>query len=281
MSDSAIRNVSDTALWAAMYRAVETDRPDALFRDAFARPLAGERGEKIYTSLPPRRRHQWAWSMRTVLFNRFIAEEIGNGADMVINLAAGLDARPYHMQLPSSLQWIEVDLPDLFAYKQSVIGDAEPLCRLERVALDLADVSARRDLFARLGSQSRRAVILSEGLLVYLSPEEVGVLASDLAAQPSFKRWIVDILSPGLKKMMQRQVGDQVDQAGAPFRFAPAEGPPFFEQHGWQVLSVESTLQNAAHLRRVGFFFRLMAKLPESKTKQGSRPWSGTVLLGR
>jgi O-methyltransferase involved in polyketide biosynthesis len=36
---------------------------------------------------------------------------------MMVNLCAGLDARPYRMTLPSPLQWIEVDLPDLLAYK--------------------------------------------------------------------------------------------------------------------------------------------------------------------
>jgi O-methyltransferase involved in polyketide biosynthesis len=42
-----IRNISDTARWAAVFRARESDRPDALFRDPFARRLAGQRGEQI------------------------------------------------------------------------------------------------------------------------------------------------------------------------------------------------------------------------------------------
>lgn len=42
-----VRDVSDTALWVAVYRARETERPDALFRDPYARRLAGARGEQI------------------------------------------------------------------------------------------------------------------------------------------------------------------------------------------------------------------------------------------
>jgi len=278
-TDQLIRNVSDTALWAAMYRALETDRPDALFRDPFARRLGGQRGQAIFTSVPEKRRHAWAWSMRTYLFDNFIRAEIANGADMVVNLAAGLDARPYRMNLPAALQWIEVDLPELLEYKQSIIGDAKPVCRLEREALDLSDEPSRRALFAKLGGRASRAVVLTEGLLIYLTPEGAGALARDLAAQPSFQRWILDIVSPGLRRMMEKQMGDKLERA--PFRFAPAKGPPFFEQHGWRVLAVESTLQTAAQLRRVGWFFRLMAKLPESKRAQGARPWSATVLLAR
>jgi hypothetical protein len=42
MTDPAIQHISDTARWAAVYRARETERNDALFRDPFARRLAGE-----------------------------------------------------------------------------------------------------------------------------------------------------------------------------------------------------------------------------------------------
>src|SRR5450759_4596287 len=98
-AEQAIRNVSDTAIWAALYRARETERENALFRD----PLPDE-------TMRQHDKHEWAWVMRTVLFDRFIAGEIAAGADMVVNLAAGLDARPYRMALPPALRWIEVDL---------------------------------------------------------------------------------------------------------------------------------------------------------------------------
>ena len=262
-----------------MYRALESDRPDALFHDPFARRLAGERGAAIFNSIPEKRRNAWAWSMRTFLFDNFLRAEIANGADMVVNLAAGLDARPYFMDLPPALQWIEVDLPELLDYKKSIVGDAKPACRFESVVLDLTDRPARRALFERLGKRARRVVVLTEGLLIYLTPEGAGELARDLAGQPSFQRWILDIVSPGLRRMMEKQMGDRLDRAR--FHFAPSEGPPFFEQHGWRVLAVESTLQNAARLRRVGLVFRLLAKLPDSKGAQGSRPWSATILLGK
>jgi O-methyltransferase involved in polyketide biosynthesis len=42
---------------------------------------------------------------------------VQQGTDMVINLAAGLDSRPYRMQLPALLRWVEVDLPDMLNYK--------------------------------------------------------------------------------------------------------------------------------------------------------------------
>ena len=52
MADTLIESVSDTAFWIAHYRAVETKRRDALFRDPLAGVLAGDRGEKIARAMP-------------------------------------------------------------------------------------------------------------------------------------------------------------------------------------------------------------------------------------
>ena len=80
-----------------------------------------------------------AWVTRTYLFDRFIAQQIARGADTVVNLAAGLDARPYRMDLPRTLHWIEVDLPELLAYKEQALAREKPNCALERVAQLAAD----------------------------------------------------------------------------------------------------------------------------------------------
>jgi hypothetical protein len=103
MTDPAIQHISDTARWAAVYRARETERKKPLFRDPFARRLAGERGEQIAKATPFHEKHSWSWVTRTYLFDRIISEQVAHGADMVVNLAAGLDARPYRMQLPSQI----------------------------------------------------------------------------------------------------------------------------------------------------------------------------------
>jgi methyltransferase (TIGR00027 family) len=278
-TEQAIRNVSDTAIWAAIYRARETERKNALFRDPFARRLAGERGDRIAETMRKHDEHEWAWVMRTVLFDRFIAGEIAEGADMVVNLASGLDARPYRMALPPSLQWIEIDLPDLQEYKEQILRDEKPACTLERVRLDLADRAARRELFRRLGERSKKALIITEGLLIYLDEPAVGELASDLAVPASFQHWALDVASPGLLRLLQREVGSELDRANAPLKFAPAEGPPFFARYGWRPVAVESPLKAAAREKRLPLLLRLIALLPESSGSQGSRPWSGICLL--
>src|SRR5471030_1133269 len=168
-----IRDVSDTARWMAVYRAQETERDDAAFRDPFARALAGERGERIAAAMPMFKEHAWSAVARTYLFDRFITKYVAQGVDLVVNLAAGLDTRPYRMDLPASLRWVEVDLPDILDYKEEILADAKPVCELERVRLDLTNEDARQGLFARLSRSAQRAAVLSEGLVVYLMSHEV------------------------------------------------------------------------------------------------------------
>lgn len=263
-----------------MFRARETERGDALFRDPYARRLAGERGEEIANAMTMHLKHSWSWVMRTYVFDEYIAREIAAGVDTIVNLAAGLDARPYRMALPAGLRWIEVDLPELLAYKGEMLADERPRCTLERVPLDLADVAKRRALFAQIGAAAKRVMVLSEGLLIYLSAEDVGTLATDLARQASFRYWAFDIVSPGLLEMMRKQGGggDELLRAGAPFKFAPPEGPDYFRTFGWTPVEIRSTFKTASKAGRLPWWMRLFGVFPESNGAQGKRPWSGLCL---
>jgi methyltransferase (TIGR00027 family) len=274
-----IRNISDTAMWVAVYRARESERPDAVFRDPFARRLAGERGEQIATSMKFSEKNAWSFVARTWIIDKLITEQVAEGVDLVVNLAAGLDARPYRLPLPASLRWVEVDLAPLIAYKETVLRGEKPACQLERVALDLADRAGRVKLFTRLGATAQRALVIAEGLLIYLTPEDVGALARDLAAQPSFVRWIIDLTSPALLTMLQKNMA-ALAQSGTPLKFAPAEGPGFFEPFGWKLLSVHSLFHNAARLHRLPLLLRLLARVFPSEIPNPRRPWGGIVLLG-
>jgi methyltransferase (TIGR00027 family) len=280
-AEPLIRNISDTALLAAVYRARESDRQDALFRDPFAGRLAGQRGNQTADSIPFSNRNAWAWVTRTYMFDQFIAEQCQQGVDMVVNLAAGLDTRPYRMVLPAALQWIEVDLPGILSYKEEILADEKPVCVLERVRLDLSDATARCDLFAQLGRRAAKILILTEGLIIYFSADQVRTLAEDLAAPPAFQRWIVDLASPGLLRLLKKNMNPSLRDSGSALQFGPEEGPEFFVPYGWKAVDVRSPLKTAAHFKRLSFGMRLLSLLPQSNGRQGSRPWSGVCLFAK
>ena len=161
--DALVADVSDTARWVAVYRAQESARPDALFHDPLADRLAGEQGRAIVASLPRRIRDGWWLVARTKVIDDLIERAIAQGCDRVLNLAAGLDTRPYRLDLPPELVWVEADLPALIAEKDRVLADQTPRCRLSRHAVDLADPAARDAFLTEALAGARKAFVLTEG----------------------------------------------------------------------------------------------------------------------
>ena len=234
---------------------------------------------QIAAAMPFAQRHSWSYTARTWLIDQVIEQRVQQGADMVINLAAGLDSRPYRMQLPSSLRWIEIDLPDMLNYKEDVLPADTPLCTLERVPLDLKDAAGRVALFQRLGEEAKRVLVVSEGLMIYFGAEGAAELARDLAARSSFRHWVADLSSPALLKMLQRTIGGPLADGGSPLRFAPREGPEFFVRYGWQSVETHSLLHSAAKLKRLPFGMRLLSLLPDPAGRKPDKPWGGVCVF--
>jgi len=234
MPDNAeIRDVSDTAIWVAYYRAKETARPDAMFRDPLAKLLIGDRGAQIAARFGPTGRYtEWTLITRTVIIDEFIREGISGGVDGVLNLGAGLDTRPYRLELPASFQWVEADFPHLLEYKRKLLAEQTPRCRLQRVGVDLADAAARRKFLAEALPEAKKVIVLTEGVIPYLAEQQVAELAADLKAQPRFACWIGEYFTPRVYPYLRSAAHSRV-MANAPFRFFPSDWLGFFERNGW------------------------------------------------
>ncbi len=282
--DPLIRGVPDTAFMVAAWRAAESERPDALFRDPFAARLCGERGRAMAASLPSGALGRWQVTIRTVIIDDFIQRAVAAGTDTVVNLGAGLDARPYRMALPASLRFIEVDYPEIIDWKTARLAEAAPRCRLERVKLDLADLPARRALLAGLGGAPGKVLFLTEGVIPYLTAEAVGALADDLRAVAG-ARWILDYFSPQTLRY-RRRVAESRHMRQAPFRFETDDWFGFFAGHGWTPLEARYLGEEGRRLRRPVPFPPLVRLLVKLRRLFGRRPagglqrFAGYVLLG-
>jgi len=183
-----------------------------------------------------------------------------------------------------------VDLPEIIDYKREKLKDAKCFCRLERHAVDLADVEARRALFTKVGAAADKVLVVTEGLLVYLDPEAVKSLAADLHQPPAFKRWLMDTASPALLRMLARQGSIRADHSlrgsdAVRFKFAPAEHTEFFRPFGWKPGEYPETAREARRLKRfeVPWFYKLVGTVmslhPGIRAKM--RTFSGFAALER
>jgi O-methyltransferase involved in polyketide biosynthesis len=271
-----IGGVSDTARWVAVYRALESARPDALFDDPLARILVGDKADVLASpSLLPRgARDFWPTVVRTRLVDELVDDSLARGCDRVINLAAGLDTRPYRLDLPAELRWYEADVPAIVAEKDAVLDAYPPRCAVVRRAVDVTDVDACAEFLAEATAGADRALVITEGLLPYLHSDQVRAI-DRMLRRAEVRWWIIDHWSPAMLVAVNLLLGAQLTEArwhfAAPLRFF----------HGWSIDEAHSTFRAAARLRRSPLPLRWSALLPDRGLigPRRSLLWCGAVRL--
>lgn len=267
-----ITHVSDTARWVAAYRAQETMRSRPLFRDPLADRMAGPRGHEIAAKAPLVMRNGWSIIARTKLIDDLILASLREDCDLVVNLAAGLDTRPYRMDLPRDLVWVEADLPDVIAEKDAALAAETPRCTLIRRAVDLADTAARGSFLDEVLTGGK-ALVLTEGLLLYLSVPTVAELAKDLD-RPGVTWWLANIS----RYVNRMRVGKAF--TNAPVLFEPPNGLAFFEELGWHPVDVQPLLPAARRFRRAPWFLLPYSLLPQPDPYGPARsPWNAVIRM--
>jgi methyltransferase (TIGR00027 family) len=272
--DIQIEHVSDTALLVAASRALESDRPDGLIRDPFARRLAGDRGMALMKNVAVPQWMELGLGLRTRLLDEMLAAALVQGVDCVLCLGAGLDARPWRLDLPADLRWTEVDFPEMLDYKYSVLEATAPHCCLERTSADLNNASERQGVLATAASGARCPLLITEGLLMYLPSETVRALAIE-AREAGFRFWLMDSSSLAL---MRRAHGDAVDHINRVRAESHLEGPPIrdvVERHGWKPLDRRLFLEEGPKLAldRILKIIESEGRSPAPSANDGTGVW--------
>ncbi|MEM9216455.1 MAG: SAM-dependent methyltransferase [Cyanobacteria bacterium P01_F01_bin.150] len=270
-----IEDVADTAFLTAFYRAMESDRPDAHFHDPYARTLAGTRGKQAAQHMPDNHSAAASFAVRTCILDELILQTIeDHQVDVVISLGAGLDTRAYRLPLPPSIRWIEVDQPQVLTYKKNTLEAFQPVCHYQNISLDLANLAARRTMLRSITTQATRGLVITEGLLAYLTADQVAAIAQDLYETAKVQWWLTDLSAPIALQLIQMEVGQSQSHGGVKLQFAPAEGADFFRPYGWQMVEARSTFAEARRLKR--------SSLPEETFAQLSQQdWNTLCQMSR
>lgn len=269
-----IEHVSDTALLVAASRALESQRPDGLIRDPFAARLAGERGMALVNNVPVPGWMELGLGLRTRLIDESLGFAIREGVDAVLCLGAGLDARPWRLDLPGDLRWTEVDFPAMLDHKYGILDGDPPRCRLERKSADLNNMTERQQVVAEAASAGRCPLLLTEGLLMYLPGETVHAIAEEAFAA-GFRFWLMDSSSPAL---MRRAHGEALDHINRVRAESHLEGPQIreaVEEHGWKPLQRRLFIEEAPKLAldRIHKMIELEGRPPEPPVNDGAGVW--------
>jgi methyltransferase (TIGR00027 family) len=272
-----IAHVSDTALMTAACRALETERPDGLVRDPFAAQLAGDRGMAIAHALARLDMMCFGVGIRSRFLDRLVLDTVSAyGIATVLSIGAGLDTRPWRLDLPETLRWIEVDFPAMLDYKDSVLTAAAPKCRRERLPADVCDASGRESVFAAAGSGP--TLMITEGLLMYLP----GATVEALAANTATNYWLLDAASPEMARRVRMDSYQSIENVRAADHLDGLQTLDVLERNGWlglRRLSYATDVMEYA-AERVFAMFRNLPPDQMPKPMPAGDP-SGVHLFGR
>lgn len=283
MSDF-IEHVSDTSFWVAHYRAIESERPDSLFKDPFAHILVGDHASSIEKLRSEATKWtQWTVVMRTFIIDEMIRDLIANGTTTFLNIGAGLDSRPYRMDLGPDVRWIELDFPHVIEHKTKLLNKFSTNCKLESISLDLSNRDLRQSKFNELASKYPKIAVLTEGVLPYLTQEQVSQLSEDLVRYSNFKYWICEYISPKSYRYL-KDPKRMKDLKNAPFQFYPEDWMGFFEARGWHLIQSRFYTEISEKFGRptpMPKIFKILAIVMGKKWAEPFKRMSGFLLWER
>ncbi|HEY8474216.1 MAG TPA: class I SAM-dependent methyltransferase [Natronosporangium sp.] len=220
--------VQATAYLAAACRAAETRSANPRLRDPYAeRFAAAGRGSPPYQRLLAAGGDEVV--ARTALLDQLVLAAVADGEPpLLLNLGAGCCTRPYRLDLSGCALVVEWDDPAVLAVKQRALADARPSCPVQRAGADLRDPARLRELLAALPPVPR-VVVVTEGLLPYLSPAAIAELAGELGRALPGARWLTDLVS----SVSAEGMAQLARAAGVPVELSGLDTLAPFEQHGW------------------------------------------------
>ncbi len=262
-SPGEITHVSDTALMVAACRALEAECADGFVHDPFAARLAGERGMAMLRAQPRPEMMRFGIGMRSRFLDELLLEALaGGGVSTVVSVGCGLDTRPWRLELDPELRWIEVDFPAMLDYKDSLMAGETPRCRRERLTADVNDAAQRHVIYEAVGAEP--ALMITEGLLMYLPGATVEALAAECWRESGIAQWISDVTTSAFAKALGMDTNQSVRQVQADDFLHGEQILETVGRHGWATAARRSYITDTAFaMERVR---RLMGDRPQPAT---------------
>ncbi len=246
--------VSETALGAAEMRAEESLRRERLFNDPYAAAFVAA-APPLFPDLPSidddptmaalKEEFVTGIAIRTRFYDDYLSAACDAGCRQVVLLAAGLDTRAFRLDLPADARLFEVDLPELFAFKEKVLAQqhATPKCSRTIVGIDLRDDWPAR-LTAAGFDPTATSAWTAEGLLPYLSNNDAARLLTnvgELSTTGSRLSFDYDEFADN-STLSKLRATPGMQEVASMWEGGLSQNPEeWMQAHGWQVSTQQRT----------------------------------------
>ena len=166
---------------------------------------------------------------RTIVLDRLTKEYLAShpGA-VVVNIACGLDTRCYRIEGYS--HWYNLDLPETIAVREKLLPENGTISQIA--------MSAMEDWGSEIKETSVPALIIIEGLVMYLSEEDVKRIFSVISRRFGQAHILIEIMNPVMVKRFKEK---SIEGSHAKFTWGIQNGEKlagllpdfsFVEEHG-------------------------------------------------
>lgn len=244
--------VSETALWTSLARLDDARSKRPVVNDTFAERFADAPRTALVKELLALSRPTASILSR----HRYIDDVVRREpAKLVVVLGAGLDTRAFRLG-DGSRRFVEVDHPELLAWKEARLPTSEAKGTLERVAVDFSKQTLASAL-AHLATPEP-VLVVAEGLLMYLTPSDARTLVETLRTLFPNHTLVADLFSAAFIRKFSAGVQEVLAKHGTAFVHHPESSVGFFEENGYRDVEAQSSveLMMAAKGERVPRFVR-------------------------
>jgi O-methyltransferase involved in polyketide biosynthesis len=144
-----------------------------------------------------------------MLTNRYLAD---HPDATVLHVGCGMDSRVFRIDPPASVQWFDVDYPDVIDLRRQLLPEREAASagQYHLIGAPLNDLRWLDEV-----PRDRPALLIAEGALMYVSEADVKALLNTVVAHFPGGQMIFDVVHPVILK----QVGSNVGGTGATYKW--------------------------------------------------------------
>lgn len=237
----ALSPVARTAFYCCALRAADARRVAPVCGDTFAARFLDD---EILEKMRPMLQIQGPSASNVArhrLIDDWLRTELANDPDRrVIVLGAGFDTRAF--RIPGG-RWWELDSAELMAFKNSQLPVDESPRPLVRLSGDLADGRLAEHLRPLAGGD--RAVVVLEGVSMYLTTENLEATATAIRNALPNARLICDLMTPAFRARYSASLRKELLKQGAEFSVDSVDPRTVIERAQYRVVAHESIVGRA------------------------------------
>src|SRR4051794_25984050 len=211
----AMKPISKTAFYCCGVRMQDAERSNPVCGDIYAKAFMNEDGLRILEAFKDETKPNASNVARHRIIDDFLRKELlANPGLCVVIIGAGFDSRAYRLKGGT---WVELDEPQVIAYKNERLPASNSENQLERIPIDFSTDSLEEKLSPFSGQGP--VVVVIEGVFMYLEPKTIENLLQTLRRLFPQHKLICDLMTRKFFEKYSRTLHETIVGMGTTFKF--------------------------------------------------------------